>query len=598
MSSRKQSSKAPAIQRVTALCYIRQSWTRDQNDTNSPERQRANIQAVCERKGWIPEWYVDAEGHKSGRFEANRPEWLRLKKRLVDPDVVALVTNDLARLHRKSWHVGRTVEELDTYGVVLVFAAPGREIDTSTPYGRLALNFIAMQDEAYATDIAQRVKDSIHYRKGKGITVGIPPFGTVRDEKGFLAPTPCGAWLLPSGRYVSGDDKDTPPQPDAVWFGYYDCAHRILELYAKNAIGYNKLAKQLTKEGWMFRDRWNKPRLISSADVRRITSNWREYAGIIMNGRAKERIASEIENPTSVLRDTGHAVFDLDLLRRVAEVQEQRSITIRPTGSTATVYDYALLRLVYCAHCERLSVEQDNSRRRSRLGGTKTDKARYRHAEGVHCGCERRSVPAELLEDDFFRLVRLLTIKEEALSYMIELAAQSEHGDLDEDNLEQQRQAAIAKHRRKIEAARFLFEEGEMSKQEFVKKKEENERMIVHWEARTTETQKKALELSACMTAFMQLVQSWEDATGEERLSYARGLFEYIVYDLDKRQIVDFRLHPWADQYLILRADMLYPDENGGEDEDGNENRFTSYSSDEAIVDPNETRTRVFTLKG
>ena len=50
-----------------ALCYIRQSMTRDENDTNSPERQRANIQALCESKGWIPEWYEDTGGHKSGR---------------------------------------------------------------------------------------------------------------------------------------------------------------------------------------------------------------------------------------------------------------------------------------------------------------------------------------------------------------------------------------------------------------------------------------------------------------------------------------------------------------------------------------------------
>ena len=28
----------------TALCYIRQSYTRDEEHTNSPERQRANIQ--------------------------------------------------------------------------------------------------------------------------------------------------------------------------------------------------------------------------------------------------------------------------------------------------------------------------------------------------------------------------------------------------------------------------------------------------------------------------------------------------------------------------------------------------------------------------
>jgi hypothetical protein len=45
----------------------------------------------------------------------------------------------------------------------------------------------------------------------------------------------------------------------------------------------------------------------------------------------------------------------------------------------------------------------------------------------------------------------------------------------------------------------------------------------------------------------------------------ARHLFEYLTYDLGKRQIVDFRLKPWADQFLTLRAG-LYADERGKDD--------------------------------
>src|SRR5690606_22261548 len=36
----------------------------------------------------------------------------------------------------------------------------------------------------------------------------------------------------------------------------------------------------------------------------------------------------------------------------------------------------------------------------------------------------------------------------------------------------------------------------------------------------------------------------------------AHMLFDYVVYDLDQRQIVDFRLKPWADRYLVLRIDL------------------------------------------
>ena len=50
--------------RTVALCYIRQSRTLDDSDKDSPERQRANIEALCAKKGWTPEWYEDVDGHK------------------------------------------------------------------------------------------------------------------------------------------------------------------------------------------------------------------------------------------------------------------------------------------------------------------------------------------------------------------------------------------------------------------------------------------------------------------------------------------------------------------------------------------------------
>jgi len=37
-----------------------------------------------------------------------------------------------------------------------------------------------MIDEYYAEDISQRAKDSVRYRKKRGISIGRLPFGTVR----------------------------------------------------------------------------------------------------------------------------------------------------------------------------------------------------------------------------------------------------------------------------------------------------------------------------------------------------------------------------------------------------------------------------------
>ena len=57
---------AAQVERRVALCYIRLSQTKNESDLKSPERQKANLQAACDKYGWIPEWYADADKHKTG----------------------------------------------------------------------------------------------------------------------------------------------------------------------------------------------------------------------------------------------------------------------------------------------------------------------------------------------------------------------------------------------------------------------------------------------------------------------------------------------------------------------------------------------------
>jgi hypothetical protein len=181
----------------------------------------------------------------------------------------------------------------------------------------------------------------------------------------------------------------------------------------------------------------------------------------------------------------------------------------------------------------------------------------------VSCGCQRKSVTIDVIEDDFARLIKLLTINPDALPGMIELAVQAADGSsIEDDDFEEQKAIAIAKAHRRIENARFLFLEGDISQDEYLRRKEHNERQIAHWQARTTETEKAAIELAMCMEALENLANLWDTAADEDRQQMARMLFEYVVYDLDRQQIVDFRLKPWADRYLVLRA-ALYGDDGG-----------------------------------
>lgn len=563
--------RKPPVERKVALCYIRLSQTRNKTDLTSPERQRAIIEAACQKYGWIPEWYEDAKGHKSATKEENRPAWLKLKARLTDPDVAAIVVCDQSRAMRNAWRAIKLFEELPHYGVVLHLASIDRTIDISTQDGRMTAYFQAFMDDLYALDASRRAKESVTYRKGRGESIGIPPFGTIRNDQGMLIPSPYGAWILPDGRFVAGIEGEEPPENNAVWRGYYECAKLILEMYRANLRGYGWIANELNRQGWVFKDRWNEPRPLKLDDVRRVTSAWREYAGMVLQGKARDRIAAKLENPTSILYDTGRAVFDLDLLRAVAQTQEARSVIRRPSGMIRVAHIFPLSDLLYCAECNRQAEAGEDNSLRSRIIGQypKKQAPRYRHSERRNCGCKHTSVLASVVEDEFRRLVDTLQVRPEAIELMAELSIQSQFGGLgehtEEHELEEQKKVATAKHRRALKNNLTLFQNGEIDSDEYYRQKNYHERQIAYWEARTTDKQKMTLELTMCMELLQRLQDFWDITSGEDRKMLAHSLFDEIVYDLDTRRIVGFRLKSWAEPFLVLRTALYIDDPDEAE---------------------------------
>jgi hypothetical protein len=176
-------------------------------------------------------------------------------------------------------------------------------------------------------------------------------------------------------------------------------------------------------------------------------------------------------------------------------------------------------------------------------------------------------VTAGEIESDFGRLVKLLAVRHDALGLMTELAIQvdklrnPQNTDVDP---EAEKREAIAVRMRRIDAAINLYSDGVISREEYLRRVELNKREITYWEARTTESEKAALELAMCMEAVEKLARLWDAGDDEDKQGMARSLFSYIVYDLDIRRIVDFRLKPWADRFLVLRT-ALY-DTDSGED--------------------------------
>jgi hypothetical protein len=329
------------------------------------------------------------------------------------------------------------------------------------------------------------------------------------------------------------------------------------------------------------------------ADVRRVVANWPEYGGFVSKYRARERHPDDYPIETIVL-NVDRAVLDLELLYHVGQVRAE--CTIKHTtndGEKVESFPYPLNGITYCYHCELFAQQPNNPKLRSRQGGKGRSKdERYRHKSGVKCGCTNKSVKCSIFERDLGRLLQLLTVDSKQIDFMTRLGLQalSTQEQARSGNIESQKRGTIGKCRRRIDAARNLYEDGDLSREEYLKRKEVNEREIAHWEAQTIETGKSrwnspyVLKRSTASThygksATMKINRGWY---------IVRNPFTSITYDLDTQRIVDFRLKPWADRFITLRT-ALYEDENA--ESEGNKNPECNSRGGQRY-DPNELSAR------
>ena len=298
--------------------------------------------------------------------------------------------------------------------------------------------------------------------------------------------------------------------------------------------------------------------------MRRVVANWTEYGGLVFDQKAKDRPAyADYDVSETPLRED-RAVFPLEMLRNVGRARQNRTLKPSDRGVKREASAYALSGIAYCVHCDQQAEEQDNPKLRTKLTG-RTDAngiRRLKHKTGITCGVHNRSIPCDDLETDFGRLIKLLEASDEAIDLMTELAIQAENGRItdDEDEFERQKYEAIARCNRRIEAARHLYLDGEISREDYLVRKEQNEREITHWEIRTSETQQIAMELAMCVDAIETMARLWDIANDEDRKGMAQNLFDEVVVNLDTRRIESFKLKPWVDRFLVLRMELYRDD--------------------------------------
>lgn len=349
---------------TVALCYIRRSVIKVGDKTDSPEKQRAACELICREKGWLPEWFQDAEEghHYSGRSEENRPAWLRLKSQLVRPDVAAVVVASLDRASRSPKDFFAFLDELRTRDIALVSAK--EQFDTSTAIGRAFLAILMVIASLEADMASERIQATILFRQNSGLHWGYTPFG-----------------------YTRNGDSTLVPSEDAPLVG------QVYELYAGGQRSYLDISQHLNGAGQRILDRSGNRRLFMEEDVRMlIRSHWLYRGWLIPKS---ERRLSRYEHdetipPPGAVRGQFPPLVPEELAVRVCDALNRRT-ELAPKRLTDRVY-----LLTPVLHCEQCGA--------GLRGMTSREGSYYRH-RGKTCQRGLSWCPADPLESQMLELL-------------------------------------------------------------------------------------------------------------------------------------------------------------------------------------------------
>lgn len=168
--------------------YLRRSIVRRARDTVSIDKQRHFAEQWLEENR-IPadqvDWFVDAQGHRSARWETTRPEWMRVKAELLLPSTAGLWCFEMDRTHRNVRATAELVETAQNTGLRLVSYKDN--IDTANGLNSDDLVVIMLKAalaQRESSKASERMTDAIHERVRDLGPWGTPPFGATYTGEG------------------------------------------------------------------------------------------------------------------------------------------------------------------------------------------------------------------------------------------------------------------------------------------------------------------------------------------------------------------------------------------------------------------------------
>ena len=148
-------------------------YLRVSTSSQTCENQRRELDAYCERQGW-----VIAKVYEDSGFSGSKSDRPALKDMLADATkgkFAVLVTWKIDRLARSTSDLLNILLTLKNHGVD--FCSTTQAIDTTTSYGKMVMTFLGAIAEFERDTIIERVKAGIERAKANGVKLGRPRIG-------------------------------------------------------------------------------------------------------------------------------------------------------------------------------------------------------------------------------------------------------------------------------------------------------------------------------------------------------------------------------------------------------------------------------------
>ena len=502
------------MERMTmrAVGYLRVSDD-DQVEGYSLDAQRRAFYDFCAQKGWEVVGIYTEEGRSAwAESSAKRPAFRRMLTDALAGKFDVAATHTLDRFTRNLRVMLDAFHVFSQHNVTYVSIT--QDIDYSTPEGKSFMTMLGAFAQYFSDALSGHTKKGMRERAMQGMFNGEPPFGYERcDEACFGL-----------------DDDHTGCHIDPV------AGPQMLETFEKYRSGshsYRTLAEELNGLGFR-----TKGRRRSDRDAKGIHDNPDEARGARFTGWSIRDLLSnrffigEVRHKGKYYPGRHRPLVRVELFNEVQEqIRENRSRKSVSVSRTSP-NPHMLTGLLRCHQCGTKLWSQ----RQGQDG--KTYYVVPRKGTDRHCTHVGQSFVGYVFEDQVDQIFAGFNLRPDWVDWIVKNYVEGT-----DRNESLKRREAL---QRKIERARELYLEGDVSKERYLIIKE-------NAEAEPTTIYVQELDDAAeAVKILTDLKGLWKAADPGQRNRLLLAVSHSVYVDLENREVVGFR--PMKSFYALLQA--------------------------------------------